>query len=100
MRANAADEIRIEAQLAHLLDYGTWLATGLITLGLIGSRFRAGFLPPSLVNAGVLLFIALPVVRVLVMLWNFVRLRERRFALCAVAVLAIMTLGLFLGAAG
>jgi uncharacterized membrane protein len=91
----------MESQLAHLLDYGTWIGTLLIAVGLVWPAAGLNFVPwpMPLVAMGVIVLIALPVIRVLVMLWNFVRTHERRFALLALLVLVIVAIGLAIGIA-
>ncbi len=88
-RDGAADRL-----LALLLSRGTWLASGLIALGLV--------LPPPtasrLVAAGIALMILLPVLRLLLMLVLFTRARDHRFAAISALVLAIILLAALLGA--
>jgi len=52
-----------------------------------------------IITAGILLFIVLPVLRVLLMLIVFVRERDFRFGAIAMLVLAIILLGSVLGVA-
>ena len=91
----------IDQALARLLSYGTWTACLFITLGLAWPHSVMGVLlsRPSLVNVGVAIFIALPVIRVVVMLGNFLTTRDHRFAIFALAVLLIIAAGLCLGIA-
>jgi hypothetical protein len=97
---------RLEEMLAALLRFGSWSASGVIGLGyalaLIGSHWPAlhpAVLPNiRLVSAGIALFILLPILRVLLMLLVFVRERDFRFAFISGVVLAIIFLGIFLGA--
>lgn len=85
----------LELLLARLLRNGTWLAcavTGLgIALSLCGTE---GTLAAA---AGVALFIALPVLRVLVMLGAFLLKRDYRLALFATAVLLTIAAGSVIG---
>ncbi|HEY2686014.1 MAG TPA: DUF1634 domain-containing protein [Steroidobacteraceae bacterium] len=101
MRPNTDGMRPMESQLAHLLDYGTWIGTLLIAVGLVwpAAGLNFGPRPMPLVTLGVIVLIALPVIRVLVMLWNFVRTHERRFALLALLVLVIVAIGLAIGIA-
>ena len=71
--------------LAWLLRYGTWLASGVTGLGLAMSL--AGVEGTRVVAAGVALFIALPVLRVLVMLGVFIVDQDYRLVLVATVVL-------------
>jgi uncharacterized membrane protein len=84
-----------EGLLAGLLRYGTWLASGVIGSGLAMSL--VGPCGTQVVAAGVVLFIALPVLRVLVMLAMFLRDRDYRLALVAAMVLMTIVAGLALG---
>lgn len=81
----------LEARLARLLSIGTWLASAVIAAGLLGGGSSA-------VTIGVALFILLPVARLLLLLWTFLRERDYRFGALAAFVLAVITLGVVLGA--
>jgi uncharacterized membrane protein len=85
----------LELLLAGLLRYGTWLASGVTGLGLALSL--AGVEGTSVVAAGVALFIALPVLRVLVMLGAFIRNQDYRLVIVAAAVLVTILAGLVIG---
>jgi uncharacterized membrane protein len=82
---------RTEALLATLLHYGTWTATSVIGLGLLMINTRV-------VTVGIGLFIFLPFLRVVMMLILFARQRDYRFVVIAAVVLAVILLGLALGA--
>ena len=84
-----------EMLLAALLRYGTWLASGVTGLGLAMSL--AGVEGTSVVAAGVALFIALPVLRVLVMLGAFILNRDYRLVIVAAVVLMTILAGLAIG---
>ncbi len=88
---------RLEELLAVLLRYGSASASAAIGLGyilhLIGSQA-----PMRIVSAGILLFILLPILRVLLMLVVFIHERDFRFAFISGMVLAIILLGIFLAA--
>ena len=96
---------RLEESLATLLRYGSWSATAAIGLGyalaLIGShaptRSLAALPNMRIVSVGIVLFILLPILRVLLMLLVFIRERDIRFAFISGIVLAIILLGIFLG---
>ena len=97
---------RLEELLAALLRYGSWSASAAIGVGyalaLIGSHLPTGnpaVLPDiRIVSAGIGLFILLPILRVLLMFLVFIRERDFRFAFISGMVLAIILLGIFLGA--
>jgi uncharacterized membrane protein len=80
----------LERVLARVLGLGTALASALIAIGIV-----AGV--PRLVSAGIAAIIALPAVRVAIMLGAFVRARDGRTAAVALAVLAILGLGVLVG---
>jgi uncharacterized membrane protein len=84
-----------ELLLAGLLRYGTWLASGVTGLGLVMSLVGVEGTP--VVAAGVALFIALPVLRVLVMLGAFLLNRDYRLVIVATAVLITIVAGLVIG---
>jgi uncharacterized membrane protein len=102
---------RFESLLASLLHYGTLLASALIGLGLILQLLTApsfGGHPAAphlaarpwglpVIQAGIALFILLPIVRVTVMLIVFVRQRDGRYIAITASVLLIILLGLALG---
>ena len=81
--------------LAGLLRYGTWLASGVTGLGLAVSL--AGVEGTAVVAVGVALFIALPVLRVLVMLGAFIVDQDYRLVLVATVVLITILVGLAIG---
>jgi uncharacterized membrane protein len=92
MRAPAADAL--DRRVALVLGAGTWLASALIAIGLALASGAA------IVNAGVAVFIALPILRVVVMLIEFVRRRDYRIAMISASVLVVILLGIVLGGAG
>jgi uncharacterized membrane protein len=81
--------------LAGLLRYGTWLASGVTGLGLAMSLVGVEGAP--VVAAGVALFIALPVLRVLVMLGAFILDQEYRLVIVTTVVLMTIFAGLVIG---
>ena len=81
--------------LARLLRYGTWMASGVTGLGLAMSL--VGVEGTSVVAAGVALFIALPVLRVLVMLGAFILDQDYRLVIIATVVLMTILAGLVIG---
>lgn len=95
--SESADELN--ARLAKLLAYGTWVACGLIMIGMILSSFgwAAALEKTGLISAGIVLLIGLPSIRVATMgLWFLFR-RDFEFALIASAVLMIIVIATFLG---
>ncbi len=98
----------LEQLLAGTLQYGTWLASATIglglTLALIGPRFSAARLTIlrdiRIATIGIALLILLPVVRVIVMLFVFLRERDYHLSAIALMVLTIILLGFAVGLAG
>jgi len=96
---------RLEELLAALLRNGSSLASSTIGLGfalaLIDSRFgtrNLAVLPNMrIATLGIGLFILLPVLRVLLMLFVFIREGDARLAITAGLVFAIILLGIVLG---
>ena len=84
-----------ELLLAGLLRHGTWLASGMTGLGLALSLVGAE--GTEMVAAGLALFIALPVLRVLVMLGVFIVDQDYRLVLVATVVLITILAGLVIG---
>lgn len=82
--------------MARVLDQGTWLASGIIGVGWL--LRAAGWRSVILIDGGIVLFLLLPVLRVVIMLVVFVRERDYRFGIIAGVVLSIIVLGALLRA--
>jgi uncharacterized membrane protein len=95
MSRQAVKAPQLELLLAGLLRYGTWLASGVTGLGLALSV--VGVEGTHVVAAGVALFIALPVLRVLVMLGAFLVNQDYRLVIITTAVLITILAGLVIG---
>jgi hypothetical protein len=95
----------LERLLAMVLQYGTWLASAAIGVGLaialVASHpglHTVGFLSSTrIISLGILLFILLPVFRVFHKLLVFVKERDYRFSVIAGLVLVILILGFIIG---
>lgn len=87
----------LERFLARLLDYGTWIACGVIVVGLVESFAFADARGMFIVKLGVGLVIALPIIRVMSMLAYFLKTGDYRFGWIAALVLIIIFAGIFLG---
>jgi hypothetical protein len=95
----------LERLLAMVLQYGTWLASAAIGLGLAialiashSALHTLGFLSSThIISVGILLFILLPVFRVFLMLLVFLKERDYRFSVIAGLVLLILVLGFVVG---
>jgi hypothetical protein len=101
VRSGLARHAGLEQLLANVLCYGTWIGSTVVAVGLamgpihwLGSPFATS---AQIVTAGIALFIFLPVLRVLLMLIVFIRLRDYQFGMIATLVLAIIVLGAALG---
>ena len=97
---------RLEDLLAGLLRYGTLVASGWMAVGMVLSlslgaapSHRLG-LPDRCLAIGIVLLIALPVLRVALMTAVFLFEKDYVFAAISGAVLAIIALGFLLGTAG
>ena len=101
MNEPSRTDYRLDDRLARLLNAGTWASCVLIAAGwaiALAPSSRALVERLHLASIGIVLLIVLPVVRVAVMgLWFWIH-RERRFALFAALVLAIIGLSTALGA--
>ena len=95
----------LEERLATVLNRGTWLAAGVMAIGLavafIDRSNAAGLFGVSshhVIAAGIVLLILLPVLRVVLMLIAFLREGDRVFGAIAALVLLIIVVGMALGA--
>jgi hypothetical protein len=95
---------RLETLLAGLLQYGTWLASTAIALGLglgmietRGAQDLATAPDMRLATGGIALLILLPILRVSLMLIAFLRERDYRLAIAAVLVLVIICAAVTIG---
>jgi hypothetical protein len=98
----------LESLVASFLKYGTWCASLVIGTGLalaalrstLGIDLSTAMVNDQIVTAGIVLFIALPVLRVGLLLVMFVRRGEYGLGLVAALVLAIIGVGLIVGTRG
>jgi hypothetical protein len=93
-----------ERAIAGLLRYGTWFASAVIGVGLATEWLHifapAALTSPngvSLVRAGVALLILLPVSRVALMFFLFLRQRDAAYMAISALVLAIIAAGFLAG---
>lgn len=84
---------RLDRALTALLFYGSWVACILIGIGLT-LTLSGNSNGPRWAVTGVGLFIALPPMRVFVMLIEFLREHDYRLAISAALVLTIIAIGL------
>jgi Protein of unknown function (DUF1634) len=109
MKESADDPLRLlrmEGILAGLLRYGAlvasgWLASGM-ALDILRKNCTSISVPVAICNGclaiGIVLLIALPVLRVAIMMMVFLFEKDYCFAAISGAVLIIITLGFLLGA--
>ena len=94
---------QLDRLLGKVLHRGTWLGSSIIALGLVLPMTWPGIsstmICTRIVTAGIALLIALPILRVILMLIVFVRERELRFSVIALLVLATILAGSVLGIA-
>jgi Protein of unknown function (DUF1634) len=93
--------LRMEGILGGLLRYGALVASGWMALGMALSLFKDVLplirLSDRCLAAGIVLLIALPVLRVALMAGVFLLEKDYRFAAISCAVLGIIALGFLLG---
>ena len=104
MSTELAQRPELDQLLAKVLLRGTWLGSSIIALGLAlpmtgWSGASSAMICTEITTAGIALLIALPLLRVLLMLIVFIRERDLRFSVIAMLVLAIILLGAVLGVA-
>ena len=93
--------LRMERILAGLLRYGALIASGWMAIGMALSLYK-GVLPlirlsDRCLAIGIVLLIALPVLRVALMAGVFLLEKDYRFAAISCAVLGIIALGFLMG---
>lgn len=84
--------------VGRTLAYGTRLSGALIAAGVLAQTLSGR--GSRLAAAGIVLLVATPYLRVLMMTGIFLRQRERRMAAVSAAVLALMVFGAFFGMKG
>jgi uncharacterized membrane protein len=93
--------LRMEGILSGLLRYGALVASSWMALGMALSLFKNVLplfrLSDRCLAIGIVLLIALPVLRVALMMGVFLFEKDYRFAAISCAVLGIIALGFFLG---
>jgi len=92
----------LDQLLARVLQRGTWLGSCVIASGLVltlagGSVVSSRIQGARIINVGIAMLIALPVLRVLLMAIVFFRGRDFRLSVIATLVLAIIALGCIVG---
>lgn len=85
----------LEHRIAVLLRYGTWLSSMVIAIGM-GMNFFAATNGYFFVKLGVALFILLPITRVLLTIFLFLKERDYLYAVIAAVVLAVIIAGMLL----
>ena len=104
MSTDLPPRAKLDQLLARVLHRGTWLGCCVIALGLAlpltgGAGASFAVICTGIATGGIGLLIALPVLRVAVMMMVFIRERDLRFGAIAMLVLTIILLGSVLGVA-
>jgi len=86
-----------DGAIASLLWYGTWIASAVIALGVVIKAIRPDAHGLDLVNTGIVLFILLPVARVMLLLLMFLRARDFVYSAISATVLAVIAAGVVIG---
>lgn len=97
MTGRVPQRANLEPRLAQLLGYGTWFGCAVIAVGLVLSALGQADLGMRVLTAGIGLFIALPILRVVSMLAHFLLAGDRLFAGVSALVLAIIFAGIGTG---
>jgi uncharacterized membrane protein len=101
MSTDLARHPGLERHLSRLLEYGTWIGSSIIALGIVfsfvGTPSMTAALSTLIVAAGIFLIILLPIMRVSLMAFVFLCERDYRFGAIALSVLIIIALGGYLG---
>ena|ERR1700743_1783611 len=99
MKTGLAKHPGLERHLSMLLNSGTWIGSTVIALGIIlafaGTQIAA--LSAQIVTAGIAVIILLPIIRVSLMAFIFLRERDYHFGAIALLVLIVIALGGYLG---
>ncbi|MBR7654495.1 DUF1634 domain-containing protein [Brucella oryzae] len=95
---------RRDKAVAALLWYGTWLASALIAAGVaimtvepLQATLSLSISGYDIVKAGIAVFILLPITRVVLVMYLFLRERDYVYAVIAAMVLTIILLGIVFG---
>lgn len=93
----------LDRRLATFLQYGTWIASATIAVGMFlrtttaMGEIGSARLATTAVTTGVAAFILLPILRLVLMLFIFFRQRDYCYAFIAALVLLIVGLGCAVG---
>lgn len=95
---------RRDKAVAALLWYGTWLASALTAAGVaimtvepLQATLSLSINGHDIVKAGIAVFILLPITRVVLVMYLFLRERDYVYAVIAAMVLTIILLGIVFG---
>ncbi len=94
---------RLPHRIARLYLYGTWLASILIAAGIFLTLMEpihplsvTALKGDSLTKLGIGVFILMPITRVLLMLWTFLRERDRIYTVISAMVLMTILISAFI----
>ena len=90
-------EPAFDRAVALVLRIGAFGCFFIMLAGLMLGLFMTGRIPPGIEQAGVLLMLATPVVRVIVACFLFFRERDWRYGWVSLGVLVILLLGAVFG---
>ena len=90
-------KVRRDRIIGSLLWCGTWIASTVIAIGIVVEAILPDARGNELVKAGIVLFILLPVARVVLMLLMFLRERDFVYTAISATVLAIIAAGVVIG---
>lgn len=87
----------LELVLARLLRIGSIIAAALLGIGICSMVLGQTVLAPRLINAGLLVLLGTPVMRVVVAAVIFVKEKDWHFAFFSLVVLLAVAAGIFFG---
>lgn len=90
-------EPNFDRAVAMVLRVGAFGCFFVMAVGLIDGLFMSGHIPLDIEQAGVLLMLATPVVRVMVACFLFFREKDYRYGYISLGVLVILLLGSVFG---
>jgi len=100
MIENLAKHTLLERRISKLLEWGTWIGCAIVSAGIAMGLFSAvqfRYDSTRLVSIGIATFIAMPILRVAVMAFTFIKEKDAVFAIISVLVLLIIGIGAVIG---
>lgn len=87
----------LEPRLARLLNYGTWICSATIAIGMLLNALKIEQPSIDLVTVGIVGFIALPVIKLFTMLAHYVSSRDVPMVRVVTVIILLVVTGLVLG---